>query len=223
MTKFGTSQSVPRKEDVRFLTGAGPLLDDVAPEGAAHAVFVRSPVAHAAIAGLDVAEARAMPGVVAVYVAADLAGKLENAVDFETVRNRDGSCGAEPRRPILADDRVRYVGEAIAMVVAETPRGGARRGRGGGRRYRRPAGARGDRRGRAGRSTPRRPATSPTTGRSATRPRWRAPSTAAAHTHPARADRQPGDGDADGAARRAPPTGTAPGCTSASPARGSGG
>ena len=120
MTKFGTSQSVPRKEDVRFLTGQGRYLDDTAPEGAAHAVFFRSPTAHARIAALDVAAAAAAPGVLAVFTAADLDGRLRNAVDFGTVKNRDGSRGARPRRPVLADARVRYVGEAIAMVVAET-------------------------------------------------------------------------------------------------------
>jgi carbon-monoxide dehydrogenase large subunit len=120
MTKFGTSRSVPRKEDVRFLTGQGRYLDDTAPEGTAHAVFFRSPVAHARIAGLDVAPAAAAPGVLAVFTAADLAGKLINAVDFATVKNRDGSRGAKPRRPVLADARVRYAGEAIALVVAES-------------------------------------------------------------------------------------------------------
>ncbi len=120
MSKFGTSQSVPRKEDVRFLTGDGRYMDDVAPEGTTHAVFFRSPVAHARITGLDVGEAAAAPGVLAVYVAGDFAGKMKNAMDFSVVKNRDGSRGASPVRPILADDRVCYAGEAIAMVVAET-------------------------------------------------------------------------------------------------------
>jgi carbon-monoxide dehydrogenase large subunit len=120
VSKFGTSQSVLRKEDMRFLTGQGRYLEDVAPEGALRAVFFRSPVAHARLKNLDVTDAAATPGVVAVYVAADFDGKMRNAMDFSTVRNRDGSHGASPRRPILADDRVCYAGEAIAMVVAET-------------------------------------------------------------------------------------------------------
>jgi carbon-monoxide dehydrogenase large subunit len=120
MTKFGTSQSVYRKEDVRFLTGRGRYLDEDAPEGAAPAVFHRSPVAHARIAALDVSAAAEAPGVLAVFTAADLAGGLGNSVDFATVRNRDGSRGARPRRPVLADACVRYVGEAIALVVAES-------------------------------------------------------------------------------------------------------
>jgi carbon-monoxide dehydrogenase large subunit len=118
--KFGTSQSVARKEDVRLVTGHGRFIDDAAPEGALHATFYRSPMAHARIGGLDVAEAAALPGVLAVYTAADFAGKMKNAVLAEVVRNRDGSKGAQPRRPVLAEDRVRHVAEAIAVVIAET-------------------------------------------------------------------------------------------------------
>jgi carbon-monoxide dehydrogenase large subunit len=120
LSKFGTSQSVLRKEDVRFLTGAGRYMEEAAPEGALHAVFFRSPVAHGRIVGLETADAAAAPGVLAVYTAADLEGRLENAMDFALVRNRDGSRGAAPRRPMLAEDRVCHLGEAIAMVVART-------------------------------------------------------------------------------------------------------
>ena len=120
MSKFGTSQSVLRKEDVRFLTGTGRYLDEARPGGAAHAVFLRSPVAHGRITTLDTTAAAAAPGVLAVYVAADLEGQLQNALDFELVRNRDGSKGAAPRRPMLAEDRVRHLGEAVAMVVADS-------------------------------------------------------------------------------------------------------
>jgi carbon-monoxide dehydrogenase large subunit len=120
MSKFGVSQSVRRKEDLRFLTGHGRYLDDVAPAGALHAAFFRSPVAHGRIVALDVSAAAAAPGVVAVYTAADLAGGLENSVDFDVVTNRDGTEGAAPRRPVLAEDVVRYAGEAIALVVAES-------------------------------------------------------------------------------------------------------
>ena len=120
MSKFGISQPVRRKEDLRFLTGVGRYVDDATPEGAAHAVFFRSPVGHGRITALDVSDARALPGVLAVVTAADLDGRMANAMDFETVSNRDGSSGAAPLRPILATDAVRYAGEAIAMVVAET-------------------------------------------------------------------------------------------------------
>ena len=120
MTKFGTSQSVPRKEDGRFLTGRGRYMDDLKPEGALHAAFLRSPVGHARLLSVDTAAAALVPGVVAVHVAADLDGGLVNAMDFSLVKNRDGSRGAAPVRPMLATDTVRYAGEAIAMVVSET-------------------------------------------------------------------------------------------------------
>ncbi|HVL20089.1 MAG TPA: hypothetical protein VM422_03740, partial [Amaricoccus sp.] len=123
-SKFGTSQSVARKEDVRFLTGAGRYIDDVAPEGALHALFFRSPVAHGRVRSLDVSAAAAAPGVAAVFTAADFAGKLENSIDSSVVRNRDGSRGAKPRRPVLADDVVRFAGEALAVVLAETREAG---------------------------------------------------------------------------------------------------
>ena len=119
MSRFGLSQPVRRLEDPRLLKGEGRYIDDDAPAGAAHGVFLRSPVAHARIASLDAMAAADLPGVLAVLTAADL-GLAANAVNFETVENRDGSPGAAPRRPILAEDRVRYAGEAIALVVAET-------------------------------------------------------------------------------------------------------
>lgn len=123
-SKFGTSQSVARKEDVRFLMGTGEYIDDAVPEGALFAVFYRSPVAHARITSLDVAEAAAAPGVVAVYTAGDLAGKLENSIDAAVVKNRDGSHGVKPRRPVLADGVTCFAGEALAVVIAETREAG---------------------------------------------------------------------------------------------------
>jgi carbon-monoxide dehydrogenase large subunit len=120
MKKFGISQPVTRKEDVRFLTGRGRYIDDSAPDSALCAVFFRSPVAHARITDIDLSEAAASPGVVAVYSVDDFAGKLENSIDFNTTKNRDGTDGASPDRPILADGVVRYAGEAIAMIVAKT-------------------------------------------------------------------------------------------------------
>ncbi|WP_424926859.1 xanthine dehydrogenase family protein molybdopterin-binding subunit [Amaricoccus tamworthensis] len=120
MIKFGTSQSVTRKEDLRLLTGQGKYCDDTAAEGALHAMFLRSPVAHATFEQPDLEEARAVAGVHAIYTAADLEGELKNQVAFHTVKNRDGSNGAAPVRPVLADGTVRYVGEAVALVVAET-------------------------------------------------------------------------------------------------------
>jgi len=120
MRKFGVSQSVMRKEDVRFLTGHGRYLDDLVPPGAARLVMFRSPVAHARITALDVGAAREAPGVLAVFTAADLEGKMQNALKSSTVKNRDGSRGAAPVRPVLAAERVCFAGEGVAAVVAET-------------------------------------------------------------------------------------------------------
>lgn len=119
--KFGVSQPVLRKEDARFLTGEGRYVDDIAPATAGHALFLRSPHAHAEILSVDAAAAREAPGVIGVLTGADLDGAMKNHIDFAVVKNRDGSNGAAPRRPALAVDRVRFVGEAVAIVVAETP------------------------------------------------------------------------------------------------------
>ncbi len=119
MEKFGKSQSVKRVEDLRFLTGHGRYVDDVVPEGALHAYFLRSNVAHGAITELDVVDARDMPGVHLVVTADDLiAAGVKIGMQGVTVKNRDGSKGAAPVRPILAHGRVRHVGEAVAMIVA---------------------------------------------------------------------------------------------------------
>ncbi|MCC5973879.1 MAG: xanthine dehydrogenase family protein molybdopterin-binding subunit [Rubellimicrobium sp.] len=119
MEKFGKGQPVKRVEDRRFLTGAGRYLDDVAPEGRLVAVFLRSNMAHGVIRSLDVSDARAAPGVHLVLTAEDLiAAGVRMDMKAERVRNRDGSRGAHPERPVLARDRVRFVGEAMAVVVA---------------------------------------------------------------------------------------------------------
>jgi len=121
MEKFGKSQSVKRVEDIRFLTGAGRYVDDIAPETALRGFVFRSPVAHASIDTLDVTEARDAPGVRLVMTAADLADAgITEGISGVTVPNRDGSTGAAPFRPLLATDTVRYVGEPVAFIVAET-------------------------------------------------------------------------------------------------------
>ncbi|KQI71515.1 xanthine dehydrogenase [Loktanella sp. 5RATIMAR09] len=121
MEKFGKSQPVTRVEDQRFLTGQGRYVDDVAPPDALFAYFLRATTAHGEITELDVDEARAMPGVHLVVTADDLvdAGVVLGLAG-STVKNRDGSRGAAPERPLLARGRVRHVGEAIAMIVADT-------------------------------------------------------------------------------------------------------
>lgn len=118
--KFGTSQSMRRVEDIRFLTGRGRYTDDISVPGQLHGLVVRSPVAHGRITELDVAAARAAPGVVAVVTAADLgdAGPLPCKAP---INNADGSPRAEIGRPLLAADKVCHVGDGLAFIVAETP------------------------------------------------------------------------------------------------------
>ena len=121
MDKFGKSQPVTRREDVRFLTGAGRYVDDIAPANALQCFVFRSPVAHATITELDISEARAAEGVHAVYTLADLeAAGMNVGMQGATMKNRDGSMGAAPERPILARTRLRFVGEPVAVIVADT-------------------------------------------------------------------------------------------------------
>ncbi len=121
MEKFGKSQPVKRVEDVRFLTGQGRYVDDITPKGALYAYFFRSPVAHAEISGLDLEAARASDGVHLIVTMDDLksAGMVTDIQSMQ-VKNQDGTMGAAPLRPMLADGRVRFVGEAIACIVADS-------------------------------------------------------------------------------------------------------
>ncbi|MCB1395137.1 MAG: xanthine dehydrogenase family protein molybdopterin-binding subunit, partial [Rhodobacteraceae bacterium] len=121
MRAFGKSQGVKRREDVRFLTGEGRYVSDLLPEGALHAVFLRAPVAHGVITALDVEDARTMPGVVAVLTAYDLkAAGITASMWGAPARDQRGRSGISPHRPILADGIMRFAGEAVALVVAET-------------------------------------------------------------------------------------------------------
>jgi carbon-monoxide dehydrogenase large subunit len=110
-----------RVEDDALLRGRGRFGDDVRPERAAAAVFVRSPHAHARIRGIDIAAAKAAPGVLAVITAADLAAETFNTVSQAVpLPGRDGKMAVSPHRPVLAGERVLHVGEPVALVVAET-------------------------------------------------------------------------------------------------------
>ena len=121
MEKFGKSQSVKRTEDVRFLTGQGRYVDDIAPQGALTGFVVRSPIAHGEIVAINADDARDLPGVHLVLTAQDLAeAGLDVDMSGAGVGNIDGTKGAAPLRPILAQGRVRHVGEAVAFVVADT-------------------------------------------------------------------------------------------------------
>jgi carbon-monoxide dehydrogenase large subunit len=109
-----------RKEDYRFLTGAGQYTDDVNLANQRHAVFVRSPHAHAAIRRVDVARAEAMPGVAKVFTGQDLEGKMGGLPCGWLITSTDGTPMKEPPHPVLAQGKVRYVGDHVAMVVADT-------------------------------------------------------------------------------------------------------
>ncbi|TPG52415.1 xanthine dehydrogenase family protein molybdopterin-binding subunit [Roseomonas nepalensis] len=111
-----------RVEDEALLRGLGRYSDDETTEGAAAAIFLRSPHAHALIRGIDAAAARALPGVRAVLTGADLAG-LGSVTSPMPVRGRDGAPIRPVHRPALAAERVRHLGEPVALVVAETVAG----------------------------------------------------------------------------------------------------
>ena len=121
MTKFGMAQSVRRVEDPRLLKGNGSYTDDIVLPGTVHGVVLRSPHAAAKITALDAEAAKALPGVLAIYTGADLAadgiGGLPCAAQL---KNRDGSPQAAPPHPVLADGRVRHVGDPVAFIVAES-------------------------------------------------------------------------------------------------------
>lgn len=118
---FGVGSPVRRVEDERLLRGEGRYADDLAPRDALFARFVRSPHAHAEIGGIDVTAARAVAGVVAVVTGEELRdagrGALPCLLSFPQA---DGTPARYPPRFALPRDRVRFVGEAVAMVVAET-------------------------------------------------------------------------------------------------------
>jgi carbon-monoxide dehydrogenase large subunit len=121
MRQFGIGQPIRRVEDRRFLTGSGRYLDDIARPRQAHAALLRSPHAHASIRAIDTDAALAAPGVVAVFIGEDLARDGIGMVPcVSAVTNRDGSQMALPPRPALVRGRVRHVGDAVALVVAET-------------------------------------------------------------------------------------------------------
>lgn len=120
--RFGSGQKVRRIEDAALLAGEGRFTDDFAPAGVTHLYFLRAPHAHARILSVDTAPALAVPGVVAVITGDDLAKAgakpLGAALPF---KRPDGSPLAAPPRHVLAQGHVRFVGEAVAAVIAESP------------------------------------------------------------------------------------------------------
>ena len=117
--KFGVGQAVRRREDVRLVTGQGHYTDDIRLPGEAHAYFVRSPYPHALIKSVDMDAARQLAGVVGVLAAGDL-GDTGPMPVRGVMKNRDGSPIKQSPKMLLPKDRVRFPGEAIAMVIAET-------------------------------------------------------------------------------------------------------
>src|SRR4051812_31120596 len=112
-------QSIRRKEDARFLTGSGQYTDDVVMPRQTYGYFLRSPHAHAIIRGIDTASAKAAPGVIAVYTGADLTG-VNGLPCGWLITGSDGKPMNEPPHPVLAQGKVRHVGDQVALVVAES-------------------------------------------------------------------------------------------------------
>ena len=113
-----TGQSVRRFEDPRLLTGQGSYVDDIKLPGLLHAAVLRSLHAHANVRSVDASGASRLPGVVAVFTAADI---QDLAVEIPTRTNTGADEFNPPRHPILASDKVCYVGQAVAVVIAEDP------------------------------------------------------------------------------------------------------
>ena len=121
MGEFAVGQGVSRFEDPRLIRGGGRYTDDIKLPGLVHGVVLRSPHAHAKIKSIDTAAAKAAPGVLVVLTAKDV--KAAGYTDLPVpagLKRRDGSPMYKPHYPILAEDRVRWVGDYVAFVVAET-------------------------------------------------------------------------------------------------------
>ncbi|MEO0944478.1 MAG: xanthine dehydrogenase family protein molybdopterin-binding subunit [Pseudomonadota bacterium] len=117
----GIGAPVKRKEDKRFITGAGRYTDDIRNENQAYAAFVRSPYAHATVAGIDKSAAEAMPGVLAVLDGHQLTGDgIGNIICGWAITSKDGSPMNMGAWSALATEKARYVGDAVAVVIAET-------------------------------------------------------------------------------------------------------
>ena len=115
----GIGASSKRREDIRFLTGEGNYTDDINLNGQAHVFFLRSDIAHGVLNSVDTSAAEGMPGVVKIFTGADFAEVGSIPCGWQ-VTDKHGEPMQEPRHPVLAEGKVRHVGEPIAAVVAET-------------------------------------------------------------------------------------------------------
>src|ERR1044071_5262731 len=121
MAKFGIGQAVRRVEDARFLTGAGRYVDDIVLPGMAHGVVLHSPHAHARIKSIDVSKAKAAPGVLLVLPGADAAADKLGAYTSAMMPEDIGAPkGHRIFQQVLQAETVRFVGDRVAFVVAET-------------------------------------------------------------------------------------------------------
>jgi carbon-monoxide dehydrogenase large subunit len=121
MSATGIGASVRRKEDQRFITGRGRYVDDVTRPGETHAYFVRSPHAHARLLGIDTSAARAVAGVRGVFTGEDLlADQVGGLPAGWMIYSKDGGAMITPPHPCLAQGKVRYVGDPVAVVIADT-------------------------------------------------------------------------------------------------------
>src|SRR5271169_4330256 len=121
MGATGIGAPVRRKEDQRFITGKGHYTDDINRPGQSYAYFLRSPHAHARIQKIDGAAAAAMPGVLAVLTGADLAAdKIGNLICGWMINSKDGSPMKMAPHPAIANDKACFVGDPVAVVIAET-------------------------------------------------------------------------------------------------------
>jgi carbon-monoxide dehydrogenase large subunit len=118
MTATGIGAAVRRKEDARFLTGQGTYTDDINRPGQVYAYILRSPHAHAELRGIDTAKAKTAPGVLAVFTGADM--QVGGLPCGWLIKSKDGSPMAEPPHPVLAQGKVRHIGDPVAVVIAET-------------------------------------------------------------------------------------------------------
>src|SRR5277367_3467769 len=121
MSATGIGAAVRRKEDQRFITGKGHYTDDISRPGQAYAYFIRSPHAHATVKSIDAKAASAMPGVCGVLTGKELAAdKIGNLICGWMIHSKDGSPMKMAPHPALAQDKACHVGDAVAVVVAET-------------------------------------------------------------------------------------------------------